>query len=92
MLDHRLGKAKQVGVISAAYVETAAAGGQVEDDAQVTEPQVGVDQQRVQRIQRRQTSGQVFMTATEENWPRELAREAQRWVIKRGTLERALFS
>jgi DNA replication and repair protein RecF len=39
-----------------------------------------------------QSHGQVFMTATEENWPRELAREAQRWVIKRGTLEGALFS
>ncbi len=34
----------------------------------------------------RQTSGQVFMTATEENWPRELGRELQRWEIKQGTL------
>lgn len=27
----------------------------------------------------RETSGQVFMTCTEENWPRELGRELQRW-------------
>jgi DNA replication and repair protein RecF len=26
----------------------------------------------------RETSGQVFMTCTEENWPRELGRELQR--------------
>jgi DNA replication and repair protein RecF len=32
--------------------------------------------------------GQVFMTATEENWPHELAREAQRWVVKEGALTR----
>jgi DNA replication and repair protein RecF len=30
--------------------------------------------------------GQVFMTATEENWPEELGREVQRWVVKDGTL------
>jgi DNA replication and repair protein RecF len=34
----------------------------------------------------RETSGQVFMTATEENWPRELGREVQRWVVKCGSL------
>jgi len=34
----------------------------------------------------RQTSGQVFMTATEENWPRELSRDAQRWHVIGGTL------
>lgn len=34
----------------------------------------------------RETSGQVFMTATEENWPRELGRELQRWEVKAGTL------
>jgi len=33
-----------------------------------------------------QSRGQVFMTATEENWPQELAREGQRWRIKEGTL------
>jgi DNA replication and repair protein RecF len=32
--------------------------------------------------------GQVFMTATEENWPRELGREVQRWEVKAGTLSR----
>lgn len=32
--------------------------------------------------------GQVFMTATEENWPRELGREVQRWNVRAGTLER----
>jgi DNA replication and repair protein RecF len=30
--------------------------------------------------------GQVFMTATEENWPEELGREVQRWKVKDGTL------
>jgi DNA replication and repair protein RecF len=34
----------------------------------------------------RKTSGQVFMTATEENWPRELGKELQRWEVKTGTL------
>ncbi len=30
--------------------------------------------------------GQVFMTCTEENWPRELGRDLQRWHVERGTL------
>ena len=34
----------------------------------------------------RETSGQVFMTCTEENWPRELGREVQRWQIVHGTV------
>jgi len=34
------------------------------------------------------TSGQVFMTATEENWPRELGKDLQRWDVKTGTLEK----
>lgn len=34
------------------------------------------------------TRGQVFMTATEENWPQELSRQAQRWSVQRGTLQR----
>jgi DNA replication and repair protein RecF len=34
----------------------------------------------------RETSGQIFMTATGENWPRELGRELQRWEIRQGTL------
>lgn len=34
----------------------------------------------------RQSSGQVFMTATAENWPRELSRELQRWEVKAGAL------
>ena len=33
-----------------------------------------------------QARGQVFMTCTEENWPRELGRELQRWEVKAGTL------
>ena len=36
----------------------------------------------------RETSGQVFMTATEENWPRELGRELQRWEVAAGTLHK----
>jgi DNA replication and repair protein RecF len=35
-----------------------------------------------------QARGQVFMTATEENWPRELAGQVQRWTVKAGALER----
>lgn len=30
--------------------------------------------------------GQVFMTATEENWPQELGRNLQRWEVKAGML------
>ena len=33
--------------------------------------------------------GQVFMTATEENWPAELGREVQRWKVTAGTLATA---
>jgi DNA replication and repair protein RecF len=36
----------------------------------------------------RKTSGQVFMTATEENWPRELGGDLQRWEVKNGILRR----
>lgn len=33
--------------------------------------------------------GQVFMTATDENWPEELGRAVQRWNVNGGTLQRA---
>lgn len=33
--------------------------------------------------------GQVFMTATEENWPAELGRTLARWEVREGTLKRA---
>ena len=33
--------------------------------------------------------GQVFMTCTEENWPRELGREAVRWRVQDGALREA---
>lgn len=33
-----------------------------------------------------QASGQVFMTCTEENWPRELGRELQRWHVQAGAV------
>lgn len=33
--------------------------------------------------------GQVFMTCTEENWPRELGRDLQRWEVHSGTLRKA---
>jgi recombinational DNA repair ATPase RecF len=36
--------------------------------------------------QARKTHGQVFMTATEENWPRELGKDLKRWGIKSGAL------
>ncbi len=32
--------------------------------------------------------GQVFMTCTEEDWPRELGRELQRWEVQAGALRR----
>ena len=32
--------------------------------------------------------GQVFMTCTEENWPRELGRDLQRWEVKDGTVRK----
>ena len=32
--------------------------------------------------------GQVFMTCTEENWPRELGRDLQRWEVKAGTIKK----
>lgn len=35
-----------------------------------------------------QSRGQVFMTATDENWPRELGRDLQRWEVQGGTLLR----
>jgi DNA replication and repair protein RecF len=35
----------------------------------------------------REASGQVFMTCTEENWPRELGRDLHRWQVRSGTLE-----
>jgi len=38
--------------------------------------------------QARKTSGQVFMTATEENWPSELGRDLQRWEVKAGSLNK----
>ena len=33
-----------------------------------------------------QSRGQVFMTCTEENWPRELGRDVQRWEVKSGAV------
>jgi DNA replication and repair protein RecF len=36
----------------------------------------------------RKTSGQVFMTATEENWPRELGKDLQRWQVLAGSLKK----
>ena len=35
-----------------------------------------------------QSRGQVFLTATEENWPGELGRDLQRWEVKAGTLQK----
>ena len=32
--------------------------------------------------------GQVFMTCTEENWPRDLGRDLQRWRVEGGNLKR----
>jgi DNA replication and repair protein RecF len=36
--------------------------------------------------QAEKTRGQVFMTATEENWPRELGRQIARWRVQAGHL------
>jgi len=38
--------------------------------------------------QARKTGGQVFMTATEENWPAELGKDLQKWEVKTGALEK----
>jgi DNA replication and repair protein RecF len=38
--------------------------------------------------QARKTSGQVFMTATEENWPAELGKDLQRWEVQAGNLQK----
>jgi len=38
--------------------------------------------------QARQAHGQVFMTCTEENWPRELGSDLQRWEVKSGALQK----
>jgi DNA replication and repair protein RecF len=35
-----------------------------------------------------QSHGQVFMTATEENWPQELSRDLHRWEVKGGALKK----
>ena len=34
----------------------------------------------------RKTGGQVFMTCTEENWPRELGQDLRRWEVRAGPL------
>jgi DNA replication and repair protein RecF len=36
----------------------------------------------------RETSGQVFMTCTEENWPVELGRDLQKWAVSGGQLNK----
>ena len=33
-------------------------------------------------------SGQIFMTCTDENWPRELSRRLQRWEVQAGAIRR----
>jgi DNA replication and repair protein RecF len=38
--------------------------------------------------QARKTSGQVFMTATGENWPAELGKDLQRWEVRAGNLQK----
>ena len=41
-------------------------------------------------LQRAQLSrGQLFMTATEENWPEELGKEVQRWTVRAGTISKS---
>ena len=39
--------------------------------------------------QARKTSGQAFMTATEENWPAELGKDLQRWQVCAGALNQS---
>ena len=38
--------------------------------------------------QARKSSGQVFMTATGENWPSELGKDLQRWEVRAGILQK----
>ena len=35
-----------------------------------------------------QARSQVFMTCTQQNWPRELGQERQQWIVRQGTLNR----
>ncbi|MGA2247161.1 MAG: DNA replication/repair protein RecF [Verrucomicrobiota bacterium] len=37
--------------------------------------------------QARRTGGQAFMTCTEENWPRELSQDLQKWEVHEGALK-----
>ena len=37
--------------------------------------------------QARKTSGQVFMTCTEENWPSELGKDLRKWEVVKGSLK-----
>ncbi|MGO8838713.1 MAG: DNA replication/repair protein RecF [Limisphaerales bacterium] len=39
--------------------------------------------------QARKAGGQVFMTATGENWPSELGRDLQKWEVKAGTIQQS---
>jgi recombinational DNA repair ATPase RecF len=50
-----------------------------------------LDQQRRQGLlplleRAHHARGQVFMTCTEEKWPREIARDLQRWRVEAGNL------
>ena len=38
--------------------------------------------------QARKSSGQAFMTCTEENWPSELGKDLQRWTVHSGSLNK----
>ncbi len=38
--------------------------------------------------QARRSSGQVFMTCTEENWPSEMGKNLQQWTVRQGTVQR----
>ena len=40
--------------------------------------------------QARKSSGQVFMTCTDENWPSELGKELRRWQVVQGSLKPVL--
>lgn len=40
--------------------------------------------------QAHQSRGQVFMTATEQNWPKEIGADAQTWVVREGKMSKEI--
>ena len=89
MRHHRLRQPEQVRVVCATHVEAASGRGQVQQHAQVAEPQVGIDQQRLERIERGKSGSQIGGDGAlaRATFDREHHRELRTEVI--GQFERA---